>query len=198
MAEVPRAFLRGECGEDGCDGAVQGVGAAGGGTSDGRLEFGKYPLDGVEVWGIGGEETQFCTTSLDGCASLGVLVDAVVVADHNIARAQGWREHLFDPGSESISVHRPFYQHWGLDPVAAQARDECVVAPVAMRDRADTGRATGCPPEAAGHLCVKTTFVNKDKLFGVQRRHPFAPLGTGLGDVIARLLGSNHSLFFYA
>ena len=80
MAEVSRAFLRGECCEGGCDGAAQGVGASGGCASDERLEFGEYHLDGVEVGRIGGQEAQLCAARLDYGAGLRVLVDAEVVA----------------------------------------------------------------------------------------------------------------------
>ena len=43
--------------------------------------------------------------------------------------------------------------------------------------------------------CVDRWFVNKHELFGGQRRHSLPPLGAGLGDILTRLFGRNHSLF---
>ncbi len=57
------------------------------------------------------------------------------------ASVQCLREHLLDPDTEGIPVYRAFYQHRRIDPVAAPACDEAVVAPVAIQDRAVTGRA---------------------------------------------------------
>lgn len=164
MPEIAGAFLWGEGAQSGSDGAAEAVSAPRGGASDEGLELGEYHFDRVEVWGIGGQEAQLRAARLDGGARLGVLMDAEIVADHDVARGEGWREHLLDPGAKGVAVHGALDQHRGIDPVIAQPGDEGVVAPVPMRDGPDAGGTARRAPAAPRHLGIKAALIDEDEL----------------------------------
>lgn len=118
-----------------------------------------------------------------------------VFPTNDIARRQRWRQRLLDPGAKCIALHGPLDQHRRVDAVSPQPRDEGVVAPVAMRNVPDAGRATGGAPAAPGHLRIEPAFVDEDQLCRVKVGHLFTPLGTGFGDIFPRLFRRDHGLF---
>jgi hypothetical protein len=90
-------------------------------------------------------------------------IRGIVSPANDVARGEGWREHLFHPGAKGVAVHGALDQHGGVDPVTAQAGDERVVAPVSMRDSTHAGDPARRASAAPCHLGVEPAFVNEDE-----------------------------------
>ena len=161
MAEIIRTLFFGDGIESLSDSGADHIEASGCGASRESLDLGKKHLDGVQVRGIGREEAQFGFSCLDGRASFGVLVDVEVVADDDIALAQGGRECPLDPDDEGIAVHRAGDQHGCNDPVVPQSGDEGVVLPVAMRHGADARLSLFGSPAQPRHLGIESALVDE-------------------------------------
>src|SRR6202140_1764194 len=76
-----------------------------------RLELGKGIFDRIEVGTVGRQIVEFCAAGFNSLPDAGDLVGGEIVHDDDVAWAQGWRQHLSDPGQEAHSVHRTVQKH---------------------------------------------------------------------------------------
>ena len=72
--------------------------------------------------------------------------------DDDIARREGWREELFDPGEEGHAIDRLVEYARGVDPIAAQRSDEGHRPPMAVGDLGAQPLAPLRPAPQGGHV----------------------------------------------
>ena len=93
------------------------------------LELSEGLLDGIEIGAVGRQEEQLGACFTDGAAHGLSLVTAEIVEDDDVTRLKGWDQKLLDIGEELLAVDRAIEEAGGVDPVAAQGRQEGEFAP---------------------------------------------------------------------
>jgi hypothetical protein len=74
------------------------------GVSQELFEFGPGVLDGVEVWGVGGQVEDLCADGDDPLANAVDLMRTEVVHDNDIAGLQRGVEHVVQVGQKDLGV----------------------------------------------------------------------------------------------
>src|SRR3546814_2506541 len=123
MGEEVGAFAWVELSQGLGSGGLEGRDCPRGGLSDMRFELGEGGFDWIEVGTVRGKVEQPGAARLDGLLDAVDLVGRQIVHDDDVARPQGRRQHLLDPGQEALSVHRSVKQH-RRDEAAERERSE--------------------------------------------------------------------------
>src|SRR5687768_7957258 len=129
-------------------------------------------FDGIEVVGVGRQETQRGPRLFDQLADLRRFVSGQIVHHHDIPGAQVWHEVTADPADEARTVHRPPGRGEGEPLVYSDRPDHRqVVAPVDGA-RFDEHFAARQPGMRAAHREIRARFIEKDQ---PSRVYPLAP-----------------------
>lgn len=162
-----------------------------------RLEFGEGIFDRIEIGTVGRQIAEFGATGLDGLPDADDLVGGQIVHDNDVAWAQGWRQHLLDPGEEALSVHRPVQKHRCNKARERESADKSDGFPMTVRNGGAATLALWRPATKACHLRRKAALIDKDKVFGVKTVLALDPiLARGLY-ISTLLLAGMGSLFLY-
>src|SRR5476649_2105077 len=102
-----------------------------------RLELGEGIFDWIEVRTVRRQIAEFGATGLNSLPDACDLVGGQIVHDDDVAWAQGWRQHLLDPGEEALSVHWPVQKHRRNEARKREAADKGDSLP---NDRAELRR----------------------------------------------------------
>src|SRR5665213_1723619 len=114
-----------------------------------RFELGEGIFDRIELGTIGWQIAEFCTAGLNSLPDAHDLVGGQIVHDDEVARAQGWRQHLLDPGQEAFAVHRSVQKHWCNEARKRKAADEGDGLPMPVRNCGAATLALGRPATKA-------------------------------------------------
>src|ERR1700679_393113 len=126
------------------------------------LRFAQGFLDGVEVWRVGWEIEQCCSTGCDSLAYAGDLVRAEVVHDHHIARSQCWTENVVEVSEEYLGVGCRLDGHRGDHAAQAHRTQDGKDLPAALGRglmHPHSARRSGVAP---GHLSRDAAFIQED------------------------------------
>src|SRR5215472_4358828 len=145
MCKEVGAFDGGDVGKNGGDSVVDSLAGAPSGVPQPVLELGEEHLDGIEVWGVLGQEEEPGAHGADGGADCLAAVRSKIVHDDDVAWHAGWGEDLFDIEKEALAINRSFDQPGRHDPVVSQSGDEGQGLPAAMRNLGQQAPAAGCP-----------------------------------------------------
>ena len=118
-----------------------------------------------------------------------------IVHHDDVAGIESRRQHLFDIGTESGSVHGAIERHRRGQGGTAQSGSEGRGQPMAMRDR---GAATLTAFRAAvkpRHFGRGAGLVDEDQLVGIKLRREFAPSLTRRRNIGPILLGCVRAFF---
>ena len=118
-----------------------------------------------------------------------------IVHDHDVARLEGWNQHLFDIGQEGLTIHRPVQHPCGGEAVAAQSGGEGGGFPVAEGSLADQSLAGGAAAPGADHLGIGASLVDEHQLARIKAGLAGLPFLSRLGDVGPVLFGRVQSFF---
>jgi len=132
-------------------------------------------LDRLDAKGLVRWTTEPGAAGRDGLLNAGDLVSGQIVHDDEVTRPQGRRQHLFDPGKEAFSVHRPVEKHWRDKAVERETADKGYGFPMSVRDCGPTAFALRRPAPQTGHLRRKAAFVDEDQAFGIKIGLAFEP-----------------------
>jgi hypothetical protein len=83
------------------------------------LELGEEHLDGIEVWGVLGQEEEPGADGPDGGADGPSSVRSQIVHDDDVVWREGWGEDLFHVDPEALAIDRPLDQLWCCHPVVS-------------------------------------------------------------------------------
>src|SRR6516164_10012902 len=132
MGEEVAALIGRDVGQNGGDGVVDGITGSPCRLSQPVLELGKEHLDGIEVWGVLGQEEEPGANGPDGGADRLAAMRSKIVHDNDVAWLEGWGEDLFDIEQEGLAIDRPLDQPWRHDPIVSQGGDEGQGLPAAV------------------------------------------------------------------
>jgi hypothetical protein len=138
---------------------------------------------------------EFGAADFNSLPDAGDLVGGQIVHDDNVASAQGWRQHLLDPGQEGFSVQRTVEKHRRNEARQRKSPDKGDGLPMTVRNCGAATLAFGRPATEARHLRRKAALIDEDQAFGVKIVLAAEPiLANGL-HISARLLAGMGSLF---
>ena len=123
MADVVRAFRRGEEGQRARDQLVDAIKTAGPRGAQERFEFRKRLFDRIEVGGgNGGRNRTLRADGLDCRLHLRLFVYGQIIEDDDVAALERGHQHLFDVGEEARIIDRAIEDGRGGEPLQTQAR----------------------------------------------------------------------------
>ena len=97
------------------------------------FDFRPHHFDGIEIGTVGGQQQQLCSFGFDELLRFGVAVGREVVADHEVAHAQGGAEHLPDLFAKYVGVGGPFDHQATGHPVEPDRAEHGDGVPMAAR-----------------------------------------------------------------
>lgn len=195
MLEVIAAFLGTEALQALAEQGPERLDGAAAGSSDDRFQLGKAELDRIEVGTIRWQIPDGRVGAGEGAADAGDFVDAEIVGNDDVARAEGGHKNLVEVGEETRPINGAIKDPWG-----GEARDtergekRTGLPPGAGRVVVDAHAACGAPispQEVVGNA----GFIEKREPFGVPTRGGRAPGGTGNDHVRAIVFGRPHRFF---
>jgi hypothetical protein len=110
--------------------------------------LGECLLDGIEVGRMGRQREAVCAPRLDGRSDGRAAVGREVVGDHDLAGAEGGREHVADVALDAGRGHATVDAQSRSDPVEGQRRDDGLV--LAPGDRRGRVRPLSAPRPGVG------------------------------------------------
>lgn len=189
------ALCRGDRVEDLTDFLPEGVGAARGGLTKQRFEFGEELFDGVQVGRIRRQIEQRGLRRSDGFFHSSHLVAAEVVEDHDVPGLQGGAQKLPHPGQEQFAIHGPVGDQGRRQLIVPQTGDKGGRLPIAIRGRCDASLSSGRAAIAARHVGRGPGFIDEHEFSYVQVRLSRAPGAPRHLHVLAFLLAGVQSFF---
>ena len=159
------------------------------------LDLSEGLLDGVQVWGVWGQEPEAGAGSLDTVAHGLGFVGAEVVGDDNIARLEGRQEQLLDIGQEALAVDWAVEDARSCKSVAAQGGQESHGAPVPMGCKAPQAFILWSPSAQWGHVGLDPGLVDEDEALWIDTSLPSLPAPALAGNVSAALFKSEQRFF---
>src|SRR5713226_6224739 len=195
VSEEVCAFVRFELLQRIGGGSLKCIEGSGGGLSYMRLELGEGIFDRIEVGTVGRQIVEFGAADFNSLPDAGNLVGGQIVHDDDVAMAQGWRQHLLDPGQERFSVHRTVEKHRHNEARKRATADKSDGLPMTVRNSGAAALSFGRPATKARHLRRKAALIDEDQAFGVKIVLAAEPtLARGL-HIRARLLAGMGGLF---
>lgn len=162
-----------------------------------RLELGEGIFDWIEIGTVGRQIAEFGATGLDSLPDADDLVSGQIVHDDDVAWAQGWRQHLLDPGEEALSVHRTVQKHRCNKARERESADKSDGFPMTVGNGGAATLALWRPATKACHLRRKATLIDKDQVFGVNIVLALDPNLARSLYISTLLLAGMGSLFLY-
>jgi|SoimicMinimDraft_5_1059733.scaffolds.fasta_scaffold00601_3 hypothetical protein len=159
------------------------------------FELGKDLLDRIEVWAVGRQEQQMCSSGADGIASGLALVTAEIVENDHLAGREGGRQHFLDVEREELAIDGAIDDPGCADPIVAQRRDESHRLPMAERCRCLETLATRPPAAQRRHVGLDPRLIDKDQTRSVDPALTGLPAPPFTGDVGTILLGRQKRFF---
>src|SRR3984957_10834143 len=185
-----RQFWQGICG-----GSFKCLEGTRGRLSHMRLELGEGIFDGIEVRTVGRQVAEFGTAGLNSLPDAHDLVSRQIIHDDEVTGAQGWRQHVLDPGQEAFSVHRSVQKHRCNETRKREAADKGNRLPMTVRNCGAATLALGRPATKPCHLRRKAALIDENQALGAKIAWAVDPmLPRGL-HIWAFLLTGMSSLF---
>jgi hypothetical protein len=141
------------------------------------FELGKEHLDGVEIWGVLGQEEELGAHSPDGGADRLASMRSEIVHDDDVVWSQGWGEDLFDIEQEALAIDWPFDQPGRHYPIVSQGGDEGQGFPAAVRNLGRQALAARGPAAQGCHVGLGPSLVDEDQARGIDPVLIGPPLG---------------------
>src|SRR5215475_8501706 len=116
----------------------------------------EHQFDGVEVWRVLRQVSQFCSAGLDSLLHAGDLVEGNVVDDDDVPPSKSRSQTLFDISEECVSVHGSLDYHRGYDTGSTKACNECQRFPAPHRNLADKAFSAWAPTVGTDHVGGET------------------------------------------
>src|SRR5215475_6919641 len=145
----------------------------------------EHQFDGVEVWRVLRQVSQFCSAGLDSLLHAGDLVEGNVVDDDDVPPSKSRSQTLFDISEECVSVHGSLDYHRGYDTGSTKACNECQRFPAPHRNLADKAFSAWAPTVGTDHVGGDGGFIDKYKASGVKQ-----PLLADPASALSRHVGS--------
>ena len=188
-------------GRDGLEGLANGGQkvriCAGFGLAQVSFDLGPHHFDWVEIGAVGRQKEQLSSASFDELLRLGVAVSRQVVADHDVAGAQGGAEHLADIFPKNVGVGGPFDDQATGHPVEPDGTEHGDGVPVAARGVIVQPLAATHPAPQPRHVGLGRRLVDEDQPPGRPLPLILFPELSLLGDVSA-ILFAGPQRFFYS
>ena len=118
-----------------------------------------------------------------------------IVHDHDVASRERRHEVLLDVIGEAVAVDRLVEHARGIDPVAAQCREEGHRAPVTVRHLGMKTLTLGCPAAQRSHVGLCPSLVDEDEAPWIKPTLILLPLLAPPCDPRAELFGGQHAFF---
>ena len=174
---------------------LEGLDGPGGCFAQAGFELGIGILDRVEIGRIGRQQQKAGAAGLDqgpdGCA----FMCWQIVHHDDVAGIESRRQHLFDIGTESSSVHGAIERHRRGQGGTAQSGSEGRGQPMAVRDRSAATLTAFRAAVKPRHFGRGAGLVDEDQLVGIKLRREFAPSLTRRRNIGPILLGCVRAFF---
>jgi hypothetical protein len=154
VGEEVLAFMGRDVRKYGGNSVVDGVAGAPFGLSQPVFELGKEHLDGIEIWGVLGQEEEPGADGPDGGADRLASMGSEIVHDDDIVWSKGWGEDLFDIEQEALAIDRPLDQPRRHHAIVSQGGDEGQGLPAAVRNLGRQGWPRGAQPRRGAMLVL--------------------------------------------
>ncbi len=118
-----------------------------------------------------------------------------IVHYDDVARPQGWRQGLLDPGQEATAVDRAFQQAWCGNAIAAQAGDEGHGFPMAVRRFCQQALTFRRPATQRRHIRFGPGLIDEDQPGRIDFSLMAAPLDAPAGDIRPVLFAGVQAFF---
>ena len=123
------------------------------------------------------------------------FVAGEIVHDDDFAGRERGHEELLDILKEACAVDRLIEHAGGIDPVAAQGREERHRFPVPVRHFGMETLPLGCPATQRGHVGLGPGLVDEDEAPGIKPPLILLPLPAPPGHLGPELFGGQHAFF---
>lgn len=125
------------------------------------FEFGEGLFDGIEVRRVRWQVYDGRTFSFDNFPDPRHFMRGEIIAHHDVAGLQGWRELGLQIGFKGFAGHWPVQHPRRGDPVHAQTGDEGGGAPMAAGRIPFATMAAQRASIARSHICGRARFIKK-------------------------------------
>ena len=95
---------------------------------------------------------------------------AQIIEQDDVARVQGWYQHLLDIGAEALAIDRTIEDAWRSDPAAAQTSDQGWSPSNAREATAPTAASRGRPGHIGRAMLVVAQVSSINQTVGIERR----------------------------
>ncbi len=165
------------------------------GFSQQRFQFGEHLLDGIEIGAVRRQKEQLCTGLADGAADRLSLMAIEIIHDHDVAGFERGNEELLDISQEAFAIDGAVKDHWRINAIGAQRRQEGESLPVAMRHFCVQGLATCTPAAQPRHIGFGRGLIKKDQPRRIKLALMGFPPRAFSGDVGTVLFGGEQGFF---
>lgn len=159
------------------------------------LELGEDLLDGIEIWAVWRQEQQPGPHAADSVADGGSFVAAQIVHDDDIAGRERRHEELLDIVGEALAIDRLVEHARGVDPIAAECREEGHRTPMAIGHLGVKPLADRRPATQRRHVGLRPGFVDEDEARRIKPALIFLPLFASPSDHGSELFGGQYAFF---
>lgn len=178
-----------------CDGIAEGFPCALLCGSEVILEFGEELLDRVEVGRVFGQEEQLGAGLTYRLAHGVAFVAAEIIHDDDVARCEGWGQHLGNIDAKALAVDGTVDHPRCVDPVVAECCQKGCGVPVSERGLTIQAFTARAPASQRRHVGFHPGFVNENETGRVDAWLIFQPLLPAAPDIGTALLSSDQCLF---
>ena len=127
----------------------------------GCFQLGKDLLNGVEIWAVGWQWLEGCTTGFNGFAHPRDRMGGQVVPDDDVARHQGGAEKFLHIGQEQRPIHGPGGHHRCDQPGLAHRQHQGGGLPMTLGHRAQDALTAWSPAPLPDHRRVQPGFIHE-------------------------------------
>jgi hypothetical protein len=192
MKEPPTSILSRNEGQSLSDGLLEGFACASTHPSQHRLQFGERLFNGREIGRIGRQEEKAAPLGFDGLPHTGSQMNAQVIQDDDLSRAQAGGQQLLHidlkSGRISGSIQHERFSH----ALQGQRSDQRHGGSIVTRNLADGSLSSGRISIQGGHGDMRARLIHKDQLLTEQLAGLLAPGRTSR----FILLACSQGLFF--
>ena len=159
------------------------------------LELGEDLFDRIEIGAVWRQEQELGASATDRFADGRPFVTAQIVHDDHVAGRECRHEELLDIVFEALAVDRLVEHAWGVDPIAAERREEGHRAPMAVGDLGMKPLANRRPAAQWRHVGLRPGLVDEDEASWIKPALVLLPLLASPGYLWPELFGGQHAFF---
>lgn len=169
--------------------------AAGSRSPQKRFQLRKGEFDRIEIGTVRREKPEARPGAFDGGLDLRLFMHREIVEDNDIAWPERRHQRLLDVREKAGIVDRSIEDHWSVDAITAERRDECVHLPMATRRVVTQPHPSRAPAIPTQQVRRDAGLVNEHVAARVVQAQRVLPAPARRGDISAALFVGVYRFF---